>query len=529
MGIIDAHWGILALPTKLNSKSLLLALALTLPAMAVGAAGLGRLAVQSALGEPLRAEIELSASREEYASLSAHMASIEAYKNAGINYSQVLAGIRFALDRHPNSQPFLKVTSERPLYEPFIDMLVELNWASDRLLREYTFLLDPADSLKPSAATAPRATTAVTMAPEKAGGAARVAPPDEQTLTLKIATNLNTLARQRYPDNRPARDEFRRLMVQARPELFSGKKAVGAVPLPAGTVLGLPANLPVAASGKEHSVGHDGKAALAAKDAHDRLKIGSTAAGTVTVPVAKKLEQLNLLVEEQGRLHLDLSERLKKSEIAVESLASNLTATLQRLKQVDADRARAVDEKIKAQASLAKEQAKFGFIEMLLLLLGCGGIVAALIFFYDRLQQRRQRLSALMVPARSKSPLAPIAREADTRAAAPDSVAQYALRLPATAPTAQSAAQNAPQPASKPVPQPASQPASQPTTQPAKLSAGEARVAATEIDDKATPLRFEAPGMDDSAEAVEKFWVTRQPDVAPARNVQTKQADPKKF
>ena len=502
------------MPTDLNNrcKSLLLALALALPTMAAGAAGLGRLAVQSALGEPLRAEIELSASREEYASLSARMASREAYSNAGINYSPALAGIRFALDKHANNQPFLKLTSERPLYEPFIDMLVELSWASDRLLREYTFLLDPADSLKPAPAAEARkdaAAAGALMAPEKPGSAARAVAAGEQTLTLKISSNLNTLARQRYPDDRPARDEFRRLMVKARPELFAGKKAVGAVPLPAGTVLGLPANLPVAAAGKGRSVGNDGNAAPAAKNAHDRLKIGGAAAVAATVPAAKKLEQLNLLVEEQGRLHQDLSERLKKSEIAVESLASNLTATLQRLKQVDAERARAVEEKIKAQARLAEEQAKFSFVEMLLLLLACGATVAALIFFNNRLQQRRQRLSALMIPAKAKSPLAPIARETDSRTVTTDSVAQYPLRPAATAPTAT--------------------PDARPDVQPAILSAAKPGVAATQTDDQATPLRFDAPGMDDSAVAVEKFWVTRKPDVAPARNVQSKQPDPKKF
>ena len=498
------------MPTDLNNrcKSLLLALALALPAMAAGAAGLGRLAVQSALGEPLRAEIELSASREEYASLSARMASREAYSNAGINYSPALAGIRFALDKHANNQPFLKLTSERPLYEPFIDMLVELSWASDRLLREYTFLLDPADSLKPAPAAEARkdAAAGAMMAPEKPGSAARVVAAGEKTLTLKISSNLNALARQRYPDDRPARDEFRRLMVEARPELFAGKKAVGAVPLPAGTVLGLPANLPVAAAGKGRSAGN---AAPAAKNAHDRLKIGSAAAGAAAVPAAKKLEQLNLLVEEQGRLHQDLSERLKKSEIAVESLANNLAATLQRLKQVDAERARAVDEKIKAQTRLAEEQAKFSFVEMLLLLLACGGTVATLIFFNNRLHQRRQRLSALMIPAKAKSPLAPIAREADTRTVTTDSVAQYPPRPAATAPTAT--------------------PDAGPDAQPAILSAAKPGVAATQTDDKATPLRFDAPGMDDSAVAVEKFWVTRKPDVAPARNVQSKQPDPKKF
>jgi pilus assembly protein FimV len=37
------------------------------------------------------------------------------------------------------------VTSPQPLNEPFVDMLLELSWNNGRLVREYTFLLDPAE------------------------------------------------------------------------------------------------------------------------------------------------------------------------------------------------------------------------------------------------------------------------------------------------------------------------------------------------------------------------------------------------
>lgn len=137
-------------------KSTVLAVALALAPMAAQAAGLGKLTVVSALGQPLRAEIELTASREEYSSLSARLASAEAFRNAGIEYAPVLSSIRFSLDKRPNGQPFLRVSSDRPLNEPFVDMLVEVNWASGRLVREYTFLLDPPDVFqKPAPAPVP--------------------------------------------------------------------------------------------------------------------------------------------------------------------------------------------------------------------------------------------------------------------------------------------------------------------------------------------------------------------------------------
>lgn len=125
-------------------------LALTLLALPLGAtaAGLGKLTVLSALGQPLRAEVDISASREELSSLTARTAPPAAFQRAGIEYSPTLAAIRFSIDQRPDGQPFLSMASERAFNEPFLDLLVELSWSSGRLVREYTFLLDPPESLQ---------------------------------------------------------------------------------------------------------------------------------------------------------------------------------------------------------------------------------------------------------------------------------------------------------------------------------------------------------------------------------------------
>lgn len=164
----------------------MLALALAVLPFGVQAAGLGKLTVVSALGQPLRAEIELTASREEYSSLSARLASAEAFRGAGIEYSPALAGIRFSLDRRADGQPYLQVTSDRPLNEPFIDMLVEVNWTSGRLVREYTFLLDPPDVFRkppmvPVAAPEVKPPAAAAQPAE----APRVAAPASDTLPVR--------------------------------------------------------------------------------------------------------------------------------------------------------------------------------------------------------------------------------------------------------------------------------------------------------------------------------------------------------
>jgi pilus assembly protein FimV len=107
------------------------------------AAGLGNIVVFSLLGQPLRAEVEVSATREELAGMTAQLASASTFKQANVDYVASLSGIKFSMDKRPNGQPIIKLKSDRPINEPFVDLLLELNWPSGRLLREYTFLLDP--------------------------------------------------------------------------------------------------------------------------------------------------------------------------------------------------------------------------------------------------------------------------------------------------------------------------------------------------------------------------------------------------
>ncbi|MDN4036238.1 FimV/HubP family polar landmark protein [Massilia sp. YIM B02443] len=110
---------------------------------AASAAGLGRLTVLSALGQPLRAEIELtSGSGEDPASMAVKLASPEAFRSANIDFNPALLSLRFAVENRGGRQ-IIRVSSTQPLNEPFVDMLLELSWNNGRLVREYTFLLDP--------------------------------------------------------------------------------------------------------------------------------------------------------------------------------------------------------------------------------------------------------------------------------------------------------------------------------------------------------------------------------------------------
>jgi pilus assembly protein FimV len=125
------------------------------------ALGLGRLNVQSALGEGMRAEIDItSLSPEEAATLQVRLASPEAYRAAGVDYNAVLAGAQATLARRADGRAYLRVTSDRAVQEPFIEVIVELNSASGRLVREFTLLFDP-----PGSRAAPPVQAAAPVAP----------------------------------------------------------------------------------------------------------------------------------------------------------------------------------------------------------------------------------------------------------------------------------------------------------------------------------------------------------------------------
>ncbi|OYY93520.1 MAG: hypothetical protein B7Y41_12255 [Hydrogenophilales bacterium 28-61-23] len=126
------------------------------------AAGLGKLTVQSTLGQPLRAEIELlSVTKEELADITARIASPEAFRQARIDRQSALGTLRFNVDQRANGQPVIRITSTASIPDPFLDMLIELTWSSGRLVREYTVLLDPPVSAKPVEVVRPATTPEV--------------------------------------------------------------------------------------------------------------------------------------------------------------------------------------------------------------------------------------------------------------------------------------------------------------------------------------------------------------------------------
>ncbi|AMM25557.1 FimV/HubP family polar landmark protein [Variovorax sp. PAMC 28711] len=145
----------LASRCQLTLLSAAMALALGVVSTDANALAFGRLNVQSALGEPLRAEIEVTEiTAAEADGMKVNIASSEAFRAAGVAYNASLSDVRTSLQRRADGRYIVRLTGTRSLNDPFVDLLLEANWGSGRIVRDYTVLLDPPSSRQSAAAAA---------------------------------------------------------------------------------------------------------------------------------------------------------------------------------------------------------------------------------------------------------------------------------------------------------------------------------------------------------------------------------------
>jgi len=133
-----------------------LAVSIALSSGSVQALSLGEIEMRSALNQPMSAEIRLSSVQSnDLNGMIVKLASPEAFARAGIDRTDVLSDLEFTVSEATQS---IIITSRRPVVEPFLNFLLEVDWASGRMVREYTVLLDPPVFLSPN--TSSRSDTA---------------------------------------------------------------------------------------------------------------------------------------------------------------------------------------------------------------------------------------------------------------------------------------------------------------------------------------------------------------------------------
>ena len=163
-------------------RKLALAVSLALGTVSVPAhaLGLGDIDSKSLLNQIFQGEIQLmSVQPDELDTIRVQLGEADAFERAGIERPFYLSLLKFEPQLSERGNPIIRVTSEFPIREPFLNFLIEVNWPKGRLLREYTVLLDPPTTTSrrpPSIAAAPRASRPATAPAPAQTTAARPAP-----------------------------------------------------------------------------------------------------------------------------------------------------------------------------------------------------------------------------------------------------------------------------------------------------------------------------------------------------------------
>jgi pilus assembly protein FimV len=242
--------------SKFQLKKIAFALSLS-TALTVHAAGLGSMISSSKLGEPLNAEIELLAvTPGELSSIQAALASEQVYQDQMLEKPASYPFIKIEVGNNSKGQPILKLSSTQPITEAFLDMLIQVDWPTGRLVKEYTLLLDPpgfnsnyvseSAGLPVTSQTAPTTTEntsaaamsnepsqPVVTAPKKPAKSVAEKPAPKATqdessetpvnaLTTERGDTLYAIARQMKPDN-VSTEQMLAALYQSNQQAFDGK------------------------------------------------------------------------------------------------------------------------------------------------------------------------------------------------------------------------------------------------------------------------------------------------------------------
>ncbi|MDX8380145.1 MAG: hypothetical protein R8K48_08945 [Gallionella sp.] len=120
----------------------------------VSALVLGKIDVQSALGQPLNAHIAfLKFSESDARQLNIHIANVDDYRKLGLQYPYGYQ-FQFRLITEPSNPPFIRVSTQQVINDPFVILLVKITSQSASFFKNYTFLIDPS-SRRPMSAVQP--------------------------------------------------------------------------------------------------------------------------------------------------------------------------------------------------------------------------------------------------------------------------------------------------------------------------------------------------------------------------------------
>lgn len=387
-------------------RKLVYLLAFVLIAPGAYALGLGNIERKSALNEPFNATIKIvDASAEELDSLKVKLADVERFQRAGLERSEALSQLRFEVVQSGGGTAYIKVTSQQPIREPFLNLLLEASWSKGRVFREYTVLLDP-PLYDPSAritrqtpvpADSPRSGTTPLDTPAalaQKGGGADTKPRRERQPSAPGTygptdggDTLSEIAVQLRPTRSVSLDQVMLALLRANPEAFfqdnvNALKKGYVLRLPEVTaiksipkaeaiaqvqkhhalweqyrlaIVGSPTPRPIGASpGAQADIAvQDGSLALKQDDAHLKLvsPSGEGAGAVPTAPGASTDQAINKLRNELSLVKEELeAKRQENAELNAKLMeADDLIKLLQRKLEVKDDEFAALQAKVGAE------------------------------------------------------------------------------------------------------------------------------------------------------------------------------------
>ncbi len=189
-----------------RSLKLSILVALTLSSAQALALGLGQIRVKSTLNKPLVAEIPLRVDYPgEADKLEVSLASAKQFERVGLDRMSLSVQLHFKVTTNAAGQKVIRVTSEQPVRESYLDFLVKVDWPRGQLLREYTILLDPPVMVTPTrlqGAVAP-AVPAPAPKPQARPSAPTPAPAPAKPRTKPVASTGKTVPVPRKPAVKP--------------------------------------------------------------------------------------------------------------------------------------------------------------------------------------------------------------------------------------------------------------------------------------------------------------------------------------
>lgn len=216
------------------------------------AATLGEARVQSYLSQPLDVRVPLARSSDEpLDEITVKLAPPSFYREAGVPLENITGNLTFRIASE-GGREFVVIGSKRPIRDPILSILLEVDSPQGRMIREYNLLLDPpsvgaSQAFRDTAGTTDQPATFASTSRSKPASTAwqRVEPAQgvslDGTRDVQRGDTLYEIARD-YVDDRADVRPMMQAIIDANPEAFANGNGNA---LMAGARLKVPGNASV--------------------------------------------------------------------------------------------------------------------------------------------------------------------------------------------------------------------------------------------------------------------------------------------